>query len=114
MNQLLLGAALPFLCGLAFYLGKKGRASLKLLIALPVAMTVSMLWAVAPDLPRLFGMSKLYHKLAFDPRCNIFYWHYSIDKIETESNLYLFGFVVLLALLLTAAWRELHLQEKEN
>jgi hypothetical protein len=114
MNQLLLGAAIPFVIGLALYLSQRGRASIRFLLALPVAMSLSMLWAVAPDLPRLFGMSQLYHKLSLDPRCDIFYWHYSIDKVETDSNIYLIGFVILLAMLLAVVWRELYLQERKS
>ena len=112
MNQLLIGAAVPLSIGLAIYIFKRGRASVRFLIILPIAMSLSMLWAVVPDLPRLFGMTALYHRLSFDPRCDIFYWHYSIDQIENDSSIYLLGFAVVLALLLGMAWRELYLREK--
>ncbi len=112
MNQLLIGAAVPLFTGLLIYIAKKGRASLRMLITLPILMATSMLWAVAPDIPRLLGMQTLYHKLSQDPRCDIFYWHYSIDKVETDSNIYLIGFIVLLFLLLATAWRELYIRER--
>ena len=113
MNQILFGAALPFLVGAVIYAARKGRASLRMLILLPCIMTISILWAIAPDLPRLFGMQELYNRLIFDPRCDIFYWHYTIDKMESDSPYFLAGFVILILLLLAMAWRELYLTEKE-
>lgn len=75
-------------------------------------MFASMLWAVVPDLPRLFGNRELYYKLAVDPRCNIFYWHYSIDLAETDSPLYCCGFALIAASLLFVLWREIRLAEQ--
>jgi hypothetical protein len=111
MNQLLLGASFPFLAAAAYYLIRKCRASRTMLILTPVAMFLSMIWAIAPDLPRLFGYNALYLKLALDPRCNIFYWHYSIDLTETDSPLYSLGFTIMAACMLFALWREIRLAE---
>lgn len=113
MNQLLIGAAGPLLIGLIVYCAKRFRASLRMLILLPCFMALSMFWATAPDIPRLLRMQNLYNRLSRDPRCDIFYWHYTIDLHESDSNIYLAGFILLIAVLLVMAWRELYLAEKE-
>lgn len=112
MNQLLIGACLPFTAGLIYYLLKKRRASFAALIFFPVLMLASMAWAIAPDLPRFFGFRDLYYKLALDPRCNIFYWHYSIDLTESDSPLYFIGFILIASSMLFAVWREIKLSEE--
>lgn len=111
MNQLLLGASFPFAAALLYYLMRGRRASFRMLVVIPFAMFFSMLWAVAPDLPRLFGYRDLYYKLALDPRCNIFYWHYSIDLSETDSPLYCLGFTLMALALMLAVWREIRFAE---
>lgn len=112
MNQLLLGASIPFLVGVLIYLCRGFRASFGMLVVMPFSMALGMIWAVAPDLPRLFGFYDLYMRLSLDPRCDIFFWHYSIDRIETDSRWYAVGFVLLFIAIIGAAWRELHLAEK--
>jgi len=114
MNHLLLGAAIPFAIGVLIYALRRFRASFWMLILIPSAMAVSMLWAVAPDVPRLLGYHSLYDRLSRDPRCNIFYWHYRIDLTETESAWYAVGFVLLFVAVILAAWRELYLAERET
>lgn len=111
MNQLLLGATFPFAVGVLYYLARRFRASLASLVIMPFAMLLSMLWAVAPDLPRILGYRKLYHQLANDPRCNIFYWHYSIDLVEKDSPFYSLGFALMALCILFAIWREIRLKE---
>ncbi len=112
MNQLLLGASFPFAAAVVYYLFKKCRASFRALLLFPSLMLLSMLWAIAPDLPRLFGHRDLYYRLATDPRCNIFYWHYSIDLAETDSPLYALGFALIAACMLLAVWREIRAEER--
>ena len=112
MNQLLLGASFPFAAGLLYYLLRRRRASFKMLIIIPFTMFLSMIWAVAPDLPRLFGYRDLYFKLSHDPRCNIFYWHYSIDLVEADSAIYSLGFTLIAIAMLFAVWREIALAER--
>jgi hypothetical protein len=112
MNHALLGASIPFLVALALYLRRGGRASLRLLILTPLAMTFMALWASAPDLPRALGFHDLYLRLSFDPRINIFLWHYTIDQIETESSWYSAGIVLEAAALMAAAIRELRREER--
>ncbi len=111
MNQLLLGASFPFAAGVIYYLLRRRRASFSALVVLPGIMLFSMLWAIVPDLPRVFGYQKLYHQLANNPRCNIFYWHYSIDLIESDSPFYSLGFALMALCMLFAVWREIHLKE---
>ena len=114
MNQLLLGASIPFILALAVYLARHCRASLTMLVLTPLAMLASAIWAVVPDLPRAFGFHDLYMRLSRDPRCNIFYWHYSIDQMETDWAGYDVLFIAMVVLLLCAAWRETYLEEKKN
>ena len=111
MNQVLLGASFPFVVLALIYGLRGGRAGLGMLILGPIVTGMSAVWAVAPDLPRLFGMHDLYMRLSFDPRCNIFYWHYTIDQIEGDSPWYAVGLVLMAAAFLYAAWRELRRAE---
>jgi len=83
-----------------------------MLILGPALMGLGALWAVVPDLPRFFGFYELYHRLARDPRTDIFFWHYTIDGIEGESPWFVALLVLMLAAILFAAWRELYLLEK--
>jgi hypothetical protein len=82
-----------------------------MLIITPVAMVACGIWASVPDLPRLIGWHSLYMKLAMDPRINIFFWHYTIDQIETDSSWYAAGVFVLGMAVMLAALRELKKQE---
>lgn len=112
MNQLLLGASIPFLVGVAIFIRRRGRASLRMLILLPSSMLLGMLWAVAPDLPRLVGMTALYIKLCRASWTNIFFWHYTIDQLESASPLYAIGLVLMMLTLVFMAWSELREREK--
>lgn len=107
MNQAVLGAAIPFLVAALAYAVRGGRASWALLVATPIGMAAGALWAVAPDIPRALGLSQLYLRLAQDPRMDVFFWHYTIDRIETDSTLWNVGVIIMAAALLVAAWREL-------
>jgi hypothetical protein len=111
MNQVLLGLSFPFVLALVVYFARRCRAPFWLLAAFPGAAALSIVWAVAPDLPRLWGDHALYRRLMFDPRCDIFFWHYTIDKFESDSPLYLVGFVLVVMAVLLAVWRELRAAE---
>jgi len=111
MNHALLGASFPFAMALIWYLIRRGRASIAMLIITPLAMAACGVWASIPDLPRLIGMQSLYLKLSFDPRINIFFWHYTIDQIETDSSWYSAGIFLLGMAVIFAALRELKIQE---
>jgi len=113
MNQLLLGASIPYALGLIVYFARRRRASLAGLVLWPLLMALSMLWAVAPDIPRLLGMQDLYMRYVHDPRCDIFYWHYTIDMAETDSSWYVIPFTLLFASLLFIAWNELRHREED-
>lgn len=112
LNQLLLGAAFPFLGGVLWYIARRGRAGLPWLIGVPAAMAISALWAIAPDIPRLLGLQNLYLQLMNDPRCDIFFWHYSIDRQESFAPWYGIGWAVMLGALIWIALRELHRREE--
>jgi hypothetical protein len=113
MNQIVMGASLPFILAALIYLVRRGRVGLAWLIWTPGAMILCATWAVVPDLPRLFGMHDLYTKMAHDPRTDIFMWHYTIDRIEQDSPLFLVGFVTMALSLIITAWRVLHRRESE-
>jgi hypothetical protein len=78
-----------------------------MLICTPLAMVACGLWAALPDLPRLLGLHSLYINLSLDPRMNIFFWHYTIDQIETDSSWYAAGIFLLGLAVMSAALREL-------
>lgn len=111
MNHALLGAFFPFAVALAWYGLRRGKISFRMLILTPIAMAACGVWASIPDLPRLIGWHSLYLKLSMDPRMNIFFWHYTIDQIETESSWYAAGIFLMGLALMLAALRELKRQE---
>ena len=85
-----------------------------MMLLLPVLMAIGAVWASVPDIPRVLGWLDLYRRLHADPRCDIFLWHHSIDKVETDSPLYPLLFVIMLSCIMFVAWRELRLAEKES
>ena len=110
MNQIFLGAAIPFCILAAIYALRKGRVGFRFLCCAPLLMTAGALWAIAPDIPRVLGvwspaMRALYDRLAADPRMNVFLWHYTIDQIETDTLPYHIGVALMAVALLAAAWR---------
>jgi hypothetical protein len=112
VNHILIGAGIPFvLCALA-YAARRGRASLAWLVVTPFAMALGATWASIPDLPRMLGMQGIYLRLHHDPRINIFFWHYKLDEVETDSPIVIVGCVLLVVMLFAAAWRELRLRER--
>ncbi|MEI8138322.1 MAG: hypothetical protein WCI03_00485 [bacterium] len=111
MNHSLLGASFPFAIALIWYLIRHCRASFAMLIITPLAMAICGVWASIPDLPRLVGWHSLYMKLSMDPRINIFFWHYTIDQIETDSSWYAAGIFLLGMAVMLAALRELKIRE---
>lgn len=112
MNQVLIGSAIPFTVAMLAYLLRRGRAGLPFLLATPAAMLLGALWAEIPDLPRLAGHHALYSRWANDPRMDLFFWHYSIDRIETDSSWYAVGLLLMAAILLGIACRELARRER--
>lgn len=103
-NQLALGAVLPFLIGGFLYL--RGRARLRsgwFFIGWPAGMAFGALWAVIPDLPRLIGAHALYLRLSRMPACDIFFGHYTIDRIEFDSPVFVAVWFVLIYAVIAAA-----------
>jgi hypothetical protein len=111
MNQVLLGASIPFAIAMLVYGFRGKRAGLPFLLLTPLAMLLGALWAEIPDLPRLLHQRELYLRWAQDPRMDIFFWHYSIDRIEVDSSWYAVGLLIMAAGLLLVAWRELARRE---
>ena len=114
MNQIVIGAAAPYLVSALIYVIHKRRASLRMLIGAPVSMALCAIWAVVPDIPRALRMDGLYHRMAGDPRINIFFMHYTIDQMESDSVLYTVAFVLMALSLFAVAWREVWLREREG
>jgi hypothetical protein len=114
MNQIVIGAVIPYVIGAIVYFARRARASMALLVATPLAMAACAIWAVVPDIPRALGMDRLYGRMANDPRCDIFFFHYTIDKIETDSILYTVAFVLMALSVFVVAWREVALREREG
>lgn len=111
MNHALIGAGIPFLLAALLYALRRGRAGLPMLILTPLTMAGCALWAVVPDLPRLVGMHDLYLRLSLDPRMNIFFWHYHLDQVETDSSWTSAGILLMAVALIAAAWRQLRREE---
>ena len=111
MNQVLLGLFIPYTVAALIYTARRGRASIRMLILFPLVMLAGSLWAIAPDIPRILRNDALYDRLSRDPRCNIFFMHYTIDQMECDSPWYTAIFMLVIASLLYAAWRELKCRE---
>ena len=107
MNHILAGCALPFLIGLILYLRAGCRASLRLLVLTPGFMVLGATWAVLPDLPRTFGLAGFQKEISMNPAIDIFFFHYTLNLHESASPWFNVGFVLMLAGLFVAAWREL-------
>jgi len=106
LNQLVLGAAIPFLLGGILFLLNRHR-SWRFFIFWPGFMAAGAFWAVIPDLPRLVGAQALYLRLSHLPICDIFFFHYTIDQIEVDSpwlvRTGVFAWVVMVYGLIAAA-----------
>jgi hypothetical protein len=113
MNHIAIASAAPFCIALIIFLFRK-RAGLLWLTVTPLMMILASVWAVVPDLPRLFGDKTLYNRLNLDPRCNIFFYHHSIDQWETDSPWWGALVSICAGALLWIAWRELHNSEDEQ
>jgi len=111
MNHWVLGAGIPFAIAAVVYVARGRRATRVMLILVPVCMGLCMTWAAAPDIPRLWS-TELADQLTKEQRCDVFFWHYSIDQIETESRVYVVLFMLMVLSVLFAAWRELRLAER--
>ena len=107
MNQVVMGAAIPFVIAAVIYAHRRGRAGMAMLIGTPIWMGAVAVWAVIPDIPRVLHMHSLYLHLARAPWTDIFLFHYTIDRIESYSPVYHALFLVMAAALIAAAWREL-------
>lgn len=114
MDHIVVASIIPFTLWLLIYICKRCRTSLASLIAFPCLMAACSLWALIPDLPRLFGLHRLYAEHRADPRCDIFFWHYSIDLVDRDMLLPCAVLTVMAVLIFFAAWREIHLAERNR
>ncbi|MEI6808710.1 MAG: hypothetical protein WCN95_08300 [bacterium] len=113
MDHIVLGAGIPFVIGGVVYFARGRRTGLVALLLMPVLMAAGALWALAPDIPRVLGFMNLYRRLDADPRCDVFLFHHSIDKVETDSPVYPVLFVFMLLCMLFVAWTELRKVEAD-
>lgn len=113
MNHVLLGASVPFAVAAFFYVRGGWRASTRLMIVAPLLMGALGVWAIVPDIPRAVGAVELYNRMSVSPMSDVFFFHRSIDAIESDSPVYAIGFVVMAVMVLFAGWRELVLRERE-
>ncbi|MDT8390801.1 MAG: hypothetical protein RRC34_09875 [Lentisphaeria bacterium] len=111
MNHISIASAVPFTVALIIFLFRR-KAGLVWLVLTPLVMGLCSLWAVVPDLPRLWKDMALYHRLNMDPRCNMFFFHHSIDGTESDSSWWGALVAVMAGTLLFIAWRDLHRLEK--
>lgn len=114
MNHILVGASIPFAVACVWYAARRGRTSLRFLVLVPCTMALGALWAIVPDLPRLVGRVALHQRLTADPRCDLFFWHHTLDRIETNSIWTTPVFVLMLLGLLFAGWRTLRAAERRR
>jgi drug/metabolite transporter (DMT)-like permease len=112
VNHLFIGAAVPFAVAALLYLLRRGRASLRMLAATPLAMALGAAWALAPDIPRALRLQGFRHEIAFNPATDMFFGHYTLDRIEEPSSWPAAGLALLAAALMAAAWRELRREEE--
>jgi hypothetical protein len=116
VNEVLVGAALPLLVCVAIYLAHRGRAGWKLLVFGPLAMLVSGVIGVIPDLPRMFGHVDLYYRWHHSSWCNLCWGHCWIDarpRLDDWPGWPVVG-ILTGAMVLAAAYRELVLAERER
>jgi len=112
MNQILLGASFGFLVGAILYVMRRARANWMMLVGVPILMVAGVVWAHVPDIPRLLGNYELYTKWTQDPRMDVFFWHYTIDRTEAHAAWHTIALFAMMLALLLVAWRELRLREE--
>ncbi len=114
MIHVLLASTLPLLVFAAAWWRRGHRATIASLVALPIACLVSGLWAVVPDLPRLWGNLALYVDLHHVPYCDVWWLHCTIDRRDDiDSSMAFPALFVLVAIAIFAiGWRELRRLER--
>lgn len=112
-DQLALGAILPFIWGGILYLrGRQENRPWWFFILWPGFMAAGAFWAVVPDLPRLVGAHSLYLRLSRLPICDIFFGHYTIDRIEFDSPVFVVAWFAMAYAVIAAALDALIRAEK--
>jgi hypothetical protein len=111
VNHAVLGASAPLLLAAVYYLARGRRASLRLLVLAPALAAASALWAVAPDLPRLWGDLPRYVAWHHASWCDLAWGHCWIDAGEVDRPWFALAFAAVGGLLLWVAWRELRRAE---
>ena len=86
MIHVVVASALPLAICAVVYLARGGRAGLGLLVLGPLAMLVSGVVAVTPDLPRLWGDQVKYVDWHHASWCNLSWGHCLIDEHEDRKS----------------------------
>lgn len=114
MIHVLLASTLPLAAFFAHWWWRGRRVSPRALVVLALTCLASGLWAVVPDLPRLWGDPLHYHQLHYRSYCDVWWFHCSIDRRSAIDDSMLFPvlFVLAAAAVLAVAWRELARRER--
>jgi hypothetical protein len=116
MIHVLVASALPLTVFFAMWLRHRRRTSVRALVLLALACLVSAVWAVTPDIPRLFGRLQYYNELHHRSYCDVWWFHCTIDAHDDIDSSMLFPVLFVLAAVsvLFVAWRELRVRERER
>jgi len=114
--HVLIASSLPLAIFFAAWAARGRRTSPRALLLLALACAASGLWAVTPDVPRLFGYLTYYNELHHRSYCNVWWFHCAIDARDAIDSSMVFPvlFVLAAAAVFTVAWRELAVRERER
>ncbi|MEZ4402390.1 MAG: hypothetical protein R3B06_20360 [Kofleriaceae bacterium] len=113
MIHVLLASTLPLAIYFARWLARGRRTTPRALVVLPLACLASGVWAVVPDLPRLWGDLPWYVELHHRSYCDVFWGHCAIDRHDAIDNSMVFPtlFVLVTVAVFWTGWRELARRE---
>lgn len=116
MIHVLLASIVPLALFFTAWWRRGKRTGAKELVLLAIGCAISGAWAVAPDMPRLWGNLELYVDLHHKPYCNMWWLHCAIDARDDIDSSMLFPalFVLAAAAVVAVAWRELRALERER
>lgn len=116
MIHVLLASLVPLAVFFAAWWRHGRRTGAKQLVLLAVGCALSGAWAVAPDMPRLWGNLELYVELHHKRYCNMWWMHCAIDAHDDIDSSMWFPalFVLAAAAVIAVGWRELRALEAER
>ncbi|MBK9032572.1 MAG: hypothetical protein IPL61_14880 [Myxococcales bacterium] len=113
MIHVLLASTVPLLLFFGSWWRRGRHTSVRALVVLPLVCMASGVWAVVPDLPRLFGDLPRYVDMHHTSYCNVFWGHCAIDAHDDIDSSMVFPvlFVLVTAAVFLIGWRELARRE---